>query len=198
MTETGIAVIACPRCGHELPPETVRPGGAACYNCETRVETTVFSAAFRSHSVPRDLLIESGEAGCFFHPDRIAVSPCSHCGRFLCNLCLIDWSGSSLCIACIEVFQKAPQSSFLSADRFHFDSLALALATVPALLISPSIVSAPLALGMVLFTFRKQTSIAPRYKWRFILAGVLAFLQIAGWIWLLVYGFAQATRRTGS
>ena len=197
MTQTGTAVIPCPCCGQELPPESILPGVAACYHCETRVEATVFGAAFAARSVPVDAPLEGGEAGCFFHPDRVAVSPCSHCGRFLCNLCRIDWSGSTLCIACIETFQKTPKSSFLSAKRFHFDSLALALATVPSLLISPGIIGAPLALGMVLFTYRKQTSIVPRSKWRFVVAGLFAFLQIIGWIWLLVYAFSQASKRTG-
>jgi hypothetical protein len=198
MSQIGTAIIACPHCGHELPADSVRAGGAACYNCDTRVEAVVFPTAFAEHLVPQDSQLETGEASCFFHSDRAAVSPCSHCGRFLCNFCRIDWSGSSLCIACIETFQKAPKSSFLSANRFHFDSMALALATIPSLLISPSIITAPLALGMVLFTFRKQTSITPRSKWRFIVAGGLAFLQIVGWAWLVVYSVSQAARRIRS
>jgi hypothetical protein len=198
MTQTREVVVQCPRCGHDLPSEVIQPGGAACYNCEGRAEATVFAAAFVEHSTPEDRQLESGDAGCFFHPDRVAVSPCSHCGRFLCNLCRIDWSGSSLCISCIETFRKAPKSSFLSASRFHYDSLALTLATVPSLLVSPSIVTAPLALGMVLLTYRRQTSITPRSKWRFIVAGALAFLQIIGWIWLIAYSISQAARRTAS
>lgn len=198
MTQTRDVVISCPCCAHELPPEAVQPGGAVCYNCEARVEATVFRTAFREHFIPEDLQLESGQASCFFHSYRVAVSPCSHCGRFLCNLCRIDWSGSPLCITCIETFQKAPRSSFLSSTRFHYDSLALALATIPSLLIGMSIITAPLALGLVLFTYRRQTSITPRSKWRFLLAGVLAFLQIVGWIWLVVYGISQSLRRTAS
>jgi hypothetical protein len=195
MIQTREVVIPCPRCGHDLPSEIVQPGGATCYNCEGRVQATVFPAAYLEHSTPEDTPLESGEAGCFFHSDRVATSPCSHCGRFLCNFCRIDWSGSSLCINCIETFQKTPKGSFLSASRFHYDSLALTLATVPSLLISPSVITAPLALGMVLFTYRRQTSITPRSKWRFIVAGILSSFQIIGWIWLVAYSITQAARR---
>jgi hypothetical protein len=58
-------------------------------------------------------------------------------------------------------------------------------ATVPALLISPSVVSAPVALGLTVFTWQKQCSIVPRTKIRFILAGVLALIQIALWVWFI-------------
>lgn len=194
MSRTGIVVVPCPRCGQDLPAESLRAGGARCYNCESTVEAVVFGAAFSKPLVPEDTPLETGEASCFFHPERQAVVPCSHCGRFLCNLCRVDWSGSSLCISCLDAFQKAPRSSFLSASRFHFDSLALALATVPSLIISPSIVTAPMALGLTLFTFRRQTSITPRSKWRFIVAGVLALAQIVGWVWLVVYTVSQAAQ----
>ncbi|MBV9762661.1 MAG: hypothetical protein JO340_19025 [Acidobacteriaceae bacterium] len=189
MSSPAIA-LPCPRCGSELPPEAFAPAGASCPSCQTPVEAAAFPALFRAATASVYEPIVSGEAACFFHPDRIAVSSCARCGRFLCALCQIRWTaGEDVCTACLEIagrsqsaaLSPAPPASALLSSRFHYDSLALALATVPVLTWIFSMITAPLALGYALVTFRRQSSIVPRTKIRLLAAIFCSLLTIAGW-----------------
>ncbi len=193
---TGVgATVFCPRCERELPVESAQPGGARCYHCESRVETSVFPAAFRTASVGADQVAVSSEATCFFHDDRVAAVSCSNCGRFLCNFCRIEWSGTDLCVTCLEALREPAKSTALESNRFHFDSLALTLAVVPSLLVFPSLLTAPAALGLALVTFRRSCSITPRSKWRFIAAMLVSLAVIGAWAWLFIFSASQARTR---
>jgi hypothetical protein len=193
------AVALCPRCGRDLPAGAFEPGGASCSSCQTYVEAAVFPALFRKAASSLYEPVVSDEAACFFHADRIAVSSCARCGRFLCALCRISWAdGEEVCTACLEIAtqSKTPglsppqpdaQPSALASSRFHYDSLALAIATVPVLTWVFSLLTAPLALGFALFTWRRQSSIVPRTKLRFIAAILCSLLTIAGWVVFWIY-----------
>ncbi|MGA7411665.1 MAG: hypothetical protein WBW33_14390 [Bryobacteraceae bacterium] len=195
MTTSVIATLFCPRCERELPVESTQPGGARCYHCESRVEVAVFPAALRISNTLVDQVVVSGEATCFFHDDRVAAVSCSNCGRFLCNFCRIEWSGGDLCVTCVEALRQPGKSIALDSNRFHFDSLALALAIVPSLLILPSLFTAPAALGLTLVTIGKSCSITPRSKWRFIAAILVSLAVISAWAWLFIYSASQARAR---
>ena len=116
--------------------------------------------------------------------DRVAAVSCSNCGRFLCSFCRIEWSGEDLCVTCVEALRQPDKSVALESSRFHFDSLALALAIVPSLLVFPSLFTAPLALGLALVTIRRSCSITPRSKWRFVVAMLVSLAVIGAWAWL--------------
>lgn len=190
------ATVLCPRCERELSPKAAEPGGARCYYCESQVVATVFPAALRVANQIADEAVMSSEATCFFHAERVAVIPCSNCGRFLCQFCRIEWSGEDLCVTCIEALRQPGKSVALESSRFHFDSLALALATVPTMLVFPSIFTAPIALGLALVTVRRSCSITPRSKWRFAVAILVSLAAVTGWVWLFVYSASQARART--
>jgi DNA-directed RNA polymerase subunit RPC12/RpoP len=195
MTTSISATLFCPRCERELPVESTQTRGARCYHCESRVEAVVFPAALRTASTLADQAVVSGDATCFFHDDRVAAVSCSNCGRFLCNLCRIEWSGGGLCVACVEALRHPGKSTALESNRFHFDSLALALAIIPSLLIFPSLLTAPAALGLALVTIRRSCSITPRSKWRFVVAMLLSLAVICAWAWLLIYSVSHARAR---
>jgi hypothetical protein len=195
MTHAVTATIFCPRCERELPEQAAETGEARCFHCESPVEATVFPAALRKTAVLADQAVVSGEASCFFHNERVAAAACSNCGRFLCQLCRIEWSGKDLCVTCVEAMRQPDKTVVLASSRFHFDSLALGLATVPTLLVFPSLVTAPLALGLALVTVRRSCSITPRSKWRFVVAIMVSLAIIGGWAWLLIYSLAQARSR---
>jgi len=177
----------CPRCGYELPLEAVQPQGGRCGACEAHVEAAVFPALYRAEESSTWEAVVSGEAGCFFHPDRIAVFSCDRCGRFLCPLCRISWAGENVCTACLEAASNGKQARALASGRFHYDSLALAIATLPVLTWIFSMLTAPLALGFALFTWRRECSIVPRSKIRFVAAILFSMLTIAGWIVFWAY-----------
>jgi hypothetical protein len=179
--------LVCPRCGRELPPESLQPTGARCTGCDAHVEGLAFPALFRSTETSVSEPVVSSEAACFFHPNRVAAFACSRCGRFLCPLCRISWGGADVCTACLEAANRAGESRPLATSRFHFDSLALALSTFPLLIWFFSMFTAPATLGLALFTWRRESSIVPRSKIRFVAAIVLSLLTIAAWIAFWIY-----------
>jgi hypothetical protein len=70
-----------------------------------------------------------------------------------------------------------------------YDTIALALATIPAVLIWPVIVGAPAAIFIVFRRWNAPRSILPRTRIRFYLAALFALAEIAGIafvIWTLV------------
>ncbi|HWF46066.1 MAG TPA: hypothetical protein VG168_03590 [Bryobacteraceae bacterium] len=77
----------------------------------------------------------------------------------------------------------------------RYDSLALAISTVPIVTVFLTLFTAPLALGIALFTFRKQCSVAPRSKVRFVAAIVISLAQISAWIVFFLYSFRQRMGR---
>jgi hypothetical protein len=186
------ATLACPRCGHELSAEALQPQGGTCSGCEAYLEATVFPALFRAGESSICERVVSGEAACFFHAERIAAFSCARCGRFLCALCRISWAGENICTACVEALHKTDQGRALASSRFHFDSLALTIAVLPVLTWIFSLLTAPIALGFALFTWRRECSIVPRSKILFLAAILFSVLTIAGW----VVFWAYAIRRT--
>jgi hypothetical protein len=178
--------LTCPRCGCDLPDEVFQPQGTPCSRCEAHVEGSAFPARFRVHQVSISEPVVAGEGACFFHSERKAAFVCSRCGRFLCALCRISWAGENVCTACLDR-QKLDQAHALASSRFHFDSLALALSTLPILTWILSMLTAPLALGFTLFTWRRECSIVPRSKIRFVLAILFSVLIIAGWVVFWIY-----------
>ncbi len=187
MTGEAHFALLCPCCGGALGPEALQPHGARCSGCEAHVEAAAFPALFRGGPRAVNEPVVSDEAACFFHPNCVAAFSCGRCGRFLCALCRISWAGENVCTACLEVASKAGKGHALASSRFHFDSLALALATLPVLTWIFSMLTAPLALGFALFTWQRECSIAPRSKIRFIGALLFSVLTIAGWVVFWIY-----------
>lgn len=184
--------VPCPQCQRELASLSATDDGVNCPFCGTPVHLRLFPAAFAVSEITADSAAVGDESTCYFHADRVAVHHCTRCGRFLCQLCRISWPGEDLCPACVEAALKEPEARHMESYRFHWDSLTLAVAVFPSLLISPSIISAPFALGLGLFTFRKPCSILPRSKIRFVLAITIALVEIAGWTWMLTLAFRRA------
>jgi hypothetical protein len=195
------SALACPRCGGKLPMEVLEPQGSECSGCETHVEAAVFPALLRADESSRREPVVSDEAACFFHYQSVAMFSCNRCGRFLCALCRVMWAGENVCTACLEATTKDDQARAVASSRFHFDSLALALATLPVLTWIFSLVTAPLALGFALVTWRRECSIVPRSKLRFVAAVLLSVLTIASWIVFWIYvarrGVHPGTRPVG-
>lgn len=193
--------VACPHCSSELPGAALGESGATCSVCGTQARAVVFPAKFRNSEPAVDQAVLSDEAACFFHADRVAAVACSRCGRFLCQFCRISWDADDLCPACLEAASTG--KSTLTADTrnsppsstlYRYDSLALFVSTVPIITVFFTIFTAPLALGIALFTFRNKCSVAPRTKMRFVAAIIISLAQIAGWVIFLIYSFR---RRTG-
>ena len=83
----------------------------------------------------------------------------------------------------------------LSRHRVLYDSIALALATWPLLTFYFSALTAPIAIFVVARYWKRPTSLIPRRKWRFVLALILALLELGFVVMVIVIAVLAATRR---
>jgi hypothetical protein len=180
-----VSAINCPKCKTQLPGDLLNAGMVNCYACDQELRAHVFPALFRK--------IESGKAGevvlvdtdatCYFHPSKKAVVPCDACGRVLCALCDLELNDRHLCSRCLESGAKKGKEKNLQNRRVLFDSIALAAATLPLLIFYLTFITAPIALYYTVRYWNAPTSIVPRRsKLRFVIAALLATLQVIGWV----------------
>jgi hypothetical protein len=151
-------------------------------------------AGTRGGALPEAIAGDS-EASCFYHPESRAAVPCDRCGRFLCRLCDIEIEGCHLCPACFQSGVSSSKLHTVETRRTMYDSVALALATLPALMIWPMVIGAPATLWVIFRRWRSPGSIVPRSRIRFYLAGFLAVAQIAG-ILVLIWTIRQVRPRS--
>jgi len=170
----------CPNCSAALPVWVLKakPAGM-CPGCNSDLEIQVFPAFLaRDPIAPAGLAIAEGQASCYNHATRRAAASCHQCGRFLCALCQIDLDGVTWCPTCLEAGVTQRKLTAMENHRTLYDSIALATATLPAILIYTSVVSAPLAIFISLRYWKRPSSLVPRNKWRLVLALVLSLLQL--------------------
>lgn len=193
------AALGCLRCGLPLPDEAwTAPEGIPCPACGARLMVRVFPALLRpvTAAVP-ERLQEEGEASCFFHPQSRAAVACDQCGRFLCPLCELDLGGRRVCPSCLRAGTTSGSMTTLERSRVLRDSLALLLATLPAVIVWPSLLCAPTALYLTVRHWRRPQSLLPRTRVRFVLASLLAVAQLGGWV-ALIYLLASSLGRLRS
>jgi len=184
MTLAPTFAVSCPRCRIALPWELYNtPGFVPCPSCGVEIYAAVFPAASEgmSKGSAGDALLDGQDASCFHHPSKKAVVVCDMCGRFLCALCSIELGGQRVCSACIASAKKKGKLGKLQNRRTLHDELALALALVPAVLVWPTIITAPLVIGMTVRHWNTPLSVLPRGRIRFILAALIAGCQIVMW-----------------
>ena len=176
------AAVSCGQCSTPIAAEFWnREEGTRCLVCGSKVTAILFPAVARppGGSLPDALSLE-GEAHCFYHPQSQAAIPCEECGRFLCKLCDLEIASRHLCPGCFQAGVRTRKLANLETRRTMYDSIALALATFPALLFWPAIFTAPASLFVVIRRWRAPGSLVPRTRVRFYLAGLFALAEIVG------------------
>jgi len=178
-------VVSCTKCISPLSKEMINADSlTACPSCSSLLRADVFPAVHRSLPMGRsgEKLQMSNEAGCFYHPVKKAVAPCSVCGRFVCALCDVALNDRHLCPACFEKGKSKRKIKSLENHRTCYDSIALMVATVPLLFYFITLFTAPLTIYLTVRHWKTPSGIIPRTRIRFILAFLIAGFQIAGWI----------------
>jgi hypothetical protein len=190
MTPTAHA-IACPVCTRALPPDTWNLSYETyCPTCRAPITARVFPALLRAAggAIP-ELVVEGSEATCFYHVRKKAVVPCDQCGRFLCALCQVELSGQNWCPSCIELHRRQGTLATLDHRRTLYDNMALLLALGPIISVFLWFMTpftAPATLFVVFRRWRSPSSLVPRTKVRFVIAGVAALLEIGAWVFIIV------------
>jgi hypothetical protein len=175
----------CPKCkeplaGLEAADEV---GDGVCQGCATPLEFTLFPARSRGKQVVRVARSVEGDATCYFHPANHAAAICDGCGRYVCAVCEVpSGDGSRLCPPCVSAARK---KTVQKADEIVvYDQMALTGALLPVLVWPITLLTAPVTLGIVIHGWKKPRSLIRPGRWRFIVAGILAVLQIGGWVTL--------------
>ena len=192
-------VVSCPRCFAPLTRTTPTTGDRPqCGRCLSVFELEVFPAFFRpqSQAAEAERVLVEGESSCFNHADKKAVVPCHGCGRFLCALCDCELHGEHFCPACLEAGSSKGKIKSLENRRTRHDSIALALAIAPMLIFYITVVTAPLTLYVVIRHWNTPLSVVRHSRVRFVIAAVIASLQILGWIVIILFLIVAFSGRT--
>lgn len=179
--------LACTKCRKPLPAADAA-ALTACPACGGELHVDVFPAFYKplAPGRPAERVGAELEASCFHHPDKRAAVACDACGRFLCTLCDLELDGRHLCPVCLQSARVQGTVAALQTERVSHDGIALALALYPMLIFWVTPVSAPVALWFTVRAWRKPADGIPRSRARLYAAGILASLQIAGWLALAV------------
>jgi hypothetical protein len=172
----------CPKCKAPLRGlgENGETGEGACERCATPLEFTVFPARRRGRRVARAARSVDGDATCYFHPVNHAAAVCDGCGRYVCTVCEVPAEdGRVLCPPCVS---SARKKTVQKADEIVvYDQMAMTTALLPIIMWPITLATAPITLGLVIFGWRKPRSLLRPGRWRFVVAGLIALLQIGGW-----------------
>ncbi len=182
-------MIACPKCQIILPATTANSRKLhRCPGCRVQVRADLFNAYYEpvSRGVPGEAIQEQGEAECFYHPGKKAVVPCGACGRLLCALCEVEIAGRHLCMGCLQAGPARQKMARLKNKNILYDSLALALATLPVLFIFPTLITGPAAIYVAVRYWKAPSTIVPRSRIRSLAAILLGAGQTAGWSFFFI------------
>lgn len=188
--------VACPKCKSPLPEEAwtfEESQDVLCRACGSPLAVQVFPALFRpaeASSVGEAVVVE-GEASCFYHAAKRAVTSCEACGRFLCALCDVELNGAHLCPNCLDSGRKKGKLTNLQNHRVLYDSFALALAIAPLLVWPITCITAPVAVFYAVRYWNAPSSLIPRTRVRALLAIIIGLLEIGGW-GIFIYHLANS------
>lgn len=185
--------LACLRCKTLLPvtAEADGAGGANCPDCGTGYGYVFFPARRRVKPVARAVRSLDGDATCFFHVQNRAVSVCDGCGRYLCAVCELPGdTGNCLCPPCVSTQRKkAPQKV---DEIVCYDQMALTLTFLPLLFWPLTLLTAPAAIGLSIYGWRKPRSLVRPGNGRFVFSMVFSTLELAGWGFFFLAIWANA------
>jgi hypothetical protein len=185
-------LIRCTKCSAELSSGLFAGGTPVlCGTCGSTLTAYLFpalSSSTLSAQAPENLLTDS-QASCFYHPGKKAVIACAGCGRFLCGLCDLEWQDQHLCSSCLASGKKKGKIKNLENHRVLYDQITFSLSLVPLLMWPVTCLTAPMTLYMAARYWNAPTSLLPRTKYRFVLAVLIALVEIALWAWFLAIIF---------
>ena len=185
--------VPCARCDSPLPLwELSSAGTADCTSCDSRNTVRVFPALFAAPggpAVPEAAL--EGEAACFDHPSKRAVAACHQCGRFVCQLCSVEFDDQVWCPACVAAGRGRGKAVYLEPSRTLFDSIALVVPLASLIFWPLTIITGPGTIVFSAMTWRRPLSLVRKHRWRFVLAILIGLAETTGWIWLIIYWWEQ-------
>ena len=177
-------MVTCTKCNSTLYATALNTNKLSfCPSCSVSLRADVYPAMFRPSEAGNsgERLLVDKEASCFYHSTKKAVVTCSACGLFLCTLCDVEFNDLHLCPQCLEKGRTKRKIKNLEKSRTCYDTIALYLTIIPIFFIWPTLLTAPIAVYMSIRYWKAPTSIIPRTKIRFVIAMLIASMQMLGW-----------------
>ena len=185
--------LPCARCQTPLPAwELTNSDVAVCTQCGSANTVRVFPAALVPAGAPvRPELALAGDAACFDHPNKRAVAACQQCGRFVCQLCSVEFGAQILCPSCVAAGSGVAKVANLETSRTLYDFIALITPLVSLLFWPITIVAGPGAMVLTVLKWSQPISLVRRNRWRFVLACLIGLFETGLWIWGIIYLVAK-------
>ncbi|MFT5121600.1 MAG: hypothetical protein ACI9TH_002979 [Kiritimatiellia bacterium] len=185
-------LLPCAGCDRPMDPTLFRAGHQGrCPYCNTSVEVHLYPALVNDATGQQRLglsLTEEDQASCFFHTDSQAEESCDNCGRFLCGLCATPFRDATWCPQCITQGMSSGKMDVFTHRHTLWDTTAASVCVLPIFFTCGylTFISAPIALFLSLYWWKRPNGILPRSKIRYILTILFSLVQIIAWIALAV------------
>ncbi len=177
-----------------LPKWELQNGGTAmCPSCGRSNAVRLFPAALAETSgAAHAEAAQDGEGACFDHPAKRAVAACRQCGRFVCQLCAVEFSGVVWCPSCVAASSGKAKPANSGTSCTLYDTWALATPFALLMIWPFTILSAPAVVGLAIMKWKAPISLVRRNRWRFGAGLAVALLQGGLWCWGIWYLVAKA------
>ncbi len=166
---------------------------AACTMCGASNAAHVFPKALAAVGPANPEAAAAGEAACFDHPAKRAVAACKQCGRFVCQLCAVEFSGATWCPSCVAAGAGAAKAARLDASRTLYDSMALIIPLATVVVMWPlTIIAGPASVIFALMKWKAPLSLVRRSRWRFVAGIAIGLAETGAWVWGILYMVARS------
>jgi hypothetical protein len=173
--------------------ELLNGAAAACTSCGRSNTVRLFPAALAGTAAAAQAETAlDGEGACFDHPAKRAVAACRQCGRFVCQLCAVEFSGEVLCPSCVAASSGKAKAANSDTSCTLYDTWALATPFALLLIWPLTVLSAPAVAALAIMKWKQPISLVRRSRWRFVVGLGVALAQGGAWCWLVWYLVAKA------
>ena len=187
--------VPCARCGMPLPKWELRNGDAAdCTSCGSHNTVRLFQAALTLGAAALAETALDGEAACFDHPGKRAVSACLQCGRFVCQLCAVEFGEGVWCPSCVAGSRGKAKPAKSETSRTLWDTWAISIPFALLIVWPLTVLSLPAVAALAIMKWKQPISLVRRWRWRFGVGLATALAQAGLWLWLIWYFVVKAGR----
>ena len=180
--------VSCTKCKAPLPGHIFRAGdNGQCPSCNVQIAADAYPALklLPGSTSAGTAPVMDDQAGCYFHPNRLAETICESCGRFICSLCRLDLRETPICPSCLESGMEKESFNTLIGKRYLWDRFAWHLAIIPAIIFPLWIITAPATMYICIRRWNSATSLTGRTKIRYIAAFLFAVIELIVWfMWI--------------
>lgn len=170
-------------CGLRVSPKWYNVGWVPACVCGRMLQVRAYSALAKDSDDGQrsQAVLIDGQASCYNHPQKQAVSPCERCGRFLCPVCVTPLGQHQVCLQCYREELKQQMGTTEANRLIRYDKIALLLAIIPFYGLS-----AIAAIFIAIRHWNSRLSVLKHSRFRHVLALLLALAQIGIFAWLII------------